>query len=595
LLDGLHLSTTPEFERWVDDERGRLRRRAHTGARELAEAAERCGQGARAAHWLRVALNLYPDDEASLQSLMRSLDRAGDRAGALRAYELFAERLASEFDVEPSPESRAALAEIRARVLGSHPSAFAADGDTPKPILVLPFTNNSGAPENEYFADGLTEEIITDLSMVHALRVISRTSAMRLKGTTKDLRTIARELEVQYVLEGSVRRSGNDLRVSAQLIDATRDTHVWAQKYSGTLDDVFRIQETLSRAIVDALKITLSADESDRLGERSLDNAQAYECYLQARQAIWTFSPAALDHATRLIDRALSIVGDDPLLYATKAYLAAHHLHSGGTLEDGYLEKAQECVARAFALAPHSYHGHLARGLLLHFEGDFQGAVRDLKQVLVVNPNDPVALLMLGYTYALSGREAAAKPLHDRLIQVDPLTPLNYAVAGFVSYLEGHPEETLAPYRRYYELAGDDAAAHWFYAWALALNGQADDLNDVVKRIVELAPNTVFARAGVFLQHAVRGQRRKTLAAVTPELRAAARGAELFSREIGRFLALVGEKDEAITWLENANRLGFTNYPFLAERDRFLETIRQEPRFQRLLDRVRRQWDAFEV
>jgi TolB-like protein len=158
-----------------------------------------------------------------------------------------------------------------------------------KSIVVLPFDNMSPDPQDAYLSDGLTEEIITGLSCCGRLRVISRNSARVLKGTDKDTRTIARELDVQYVLEGSVRKAGNDLRITAQLIDGRTDEHLWSERYSGTLDDVFDMQERLSCSIVDALMLELSPEEERRLTERPIDNAQVYECSLRARhdQAFW--------------------------------------------------------------------------------------------------------------------------------------------------------------------------------------------------------------------------------------------------------------------------------------------------------------------
>jgi TolB-like protein/Flp pilus assembly protein TadD len=599
LLSGLHLSAAPDFERWLDAERTRLRRMVHTAVKERAGAESRAGNFRQAEHWLRTALALCPDDEVTLQCLIRVLDQEGDRAGALREYEVFAQRMVAEFEVQPSPESHALVDDIRnragaTRTAGLNGAPATDRAGRVKSILVLPFVNISSDSENEYFVDGLTDELITDLSQVHSLRVISRTSAMRLKHSGKDLKAIARELEVQYVLEGSVRRIGNNLRIATQLIDSASETPVWADKYAGSIEDVFRIQEILSRKIVHALEITLTPEESQRLRERKVDNPHAYECYLKARAQIWLFSPAALDQAIHLIDNALAIVGDDPLLYATKAYVTAHYIHSGGTVGEGYLDRAQECVAKAFVLAPDSYHGHLARGLLLHIKGDFQGAVRDLKKVLSVDPNNPDSLAMLGYIYALCGQEAASKPLHARLLEVDPLTPLNYAFAGFVSFLEGHPERTLDPYRKYHELAGDDPAADWFYAWSLAINRRTAEMDALLNRVFTRAPNSVFALFGKLMSHAAHGHRERTLASLTPELRECALGAELFSRELAHFLALVGENEQAISWIENANRLGLINYPFLAEHDRLLDNIRSEPRFQRLLVRVKEQWIAFE-
>jgi serine/threonine protein kinase/Tfp pilus assembly protein PilF len=462
-------------------------------------------------------------------------------------------------------------------------------------VLVLPFANVTRNLEHEYFADGLTDEVIADLSNIRGLRVISRSSAMRLKGTERDTAVVARELGVEYVLEGSVRRSGNDVRITARLIDAAIDAPVWADKYTGTLDQVFQIQESLSRSIVDALKITLSSEERQRLAERPFNNAHAYECFLQARQEMWRFSPDALARAVRLAEQAITIVGDDSLLYATLACAIGQHLWAGVPVDESYLRKADEYVAKSFALAPDSHYGHLARGLLLHGRGEFQAAARDLKKVLAVNPNSGDALSILGYVYALSGREAAARSMFTRLIEVDPLTPINYCTPGFVAVLEGHPADALAPYRRFYELAPDNPAAHWFYTWALAWNEHIDEAADVADRFAATAPQSPFTSACLLIKHAIRGERREAREVVSPSLRVAARRSEMLSRELANFLALAGETQEALDHLENANRLGLTNYPFVAKRDRFLASLRLEPRFHSLMARMERQWEAFEI
>jgi len=153
-------------------------------------------------------------------------------------------------------------------------------------IVVLPFENLSPDPDNEYFADGLTEELITDLSQVSRLRVVSRTSTMMFKGARKSIQSIAREMGVQYALEGTVRKAGNSLRITAQLIDTSCDAHVWAGKFGGMLDDVFDIQETVSREIVDALKVKLTPEEDRRMAARPIDNVAAYDSYLRAIEEI---------------------------------------------------------------------------------------------------------------------------------------------------------------------------------------------------------------------------------------------------------------------------------------------------------------------
>lgn len=604
-LPGFHLSDLIEFEHWVARERDRLRTQAHSAALALAIEREKANNDQAAAHWIRIALTLIPEHEESMRRLVLVLDKSGDRPAALRAYDQFAQHLAAELDARPSAASEKLIAEIRARepaTMPSHPPTqasanltWARPSQPTNSILILPFADLGPSTDNTFFADGLTDELITDLSRVRSLRVISCTSAMRLKGTKKDLRDIGRELDVAWIVEGSVRCSGNELRINVKLIDATTDLHLWAEKYVGTTHDLFQFQESLSRTIVDALKVTLTPQEDRSIGHRRIDNPHAYECYLRARHELWSFSPTGLDRAIREIENALKIVGPDPLLFATKAYVTAQYLHTGGTVDDGYLEDADESVKRAFELEPESYYGYLARGLLLHIRGDFVGAARDLKRVLQINPATVEALLILAYIYALSGKEASAKPLLDKLLEIDPLTPMNHAMPGFVYALEGHPEKAIEGYRRFYELAPENPAAQLFYCWVLAWNGQFGEVGEIADRLADTAPGTPFASAALLIKYAVHGDRHKAVAAITPELRGAARGAELFSRVLASFLALAGETDEALSWLANANRLGFINYPFLAHHDRMLDNIRNDSRFGALLESVRSRWETFQV
>jgi adenylate cyclase len=164
--------------------------------------------------------------------------------------------------------------------------------------------NHSPDPDNEYFVDGLTEEIIADLSRLEGLRVISRNSAMTLKGTRKDTPTIARELKVSHVVAGSVRRAGIALRVTTELVDASNDEPIWSEKYSGTVEDVFGIQEEIARKIVAALEVRLTVRETNAVGERPIENVVAYDCYLRARQEMDAWLPGSLDRAAKLVDHA---------------------------------------------------------------------------------------------------------------------------------------------------------------------------------------------------------------------------------------------------------------------------------------------------
>src|SRR6185436_405252 len=152
-----------------------------------------------------------------------------------------------------------------------------------KGILVLPFVNMSNDPEQEYFSDGLTEELISSLSRLKDMRVISRTTSMQYKHTTKDVKTIGREASVNYIMEGSVRKQGNNIRITAQFVDANEDAHLWTETYRGTLEDIFDIQENVSAKIVEALRMQLSGEEKQTLQKRFTENSDAYQLYLQGR------------------------------------------------------------------------------------------------------------------------------------------------------------------------------------------------------------------------------------------------------------------------------------------------------------------------
>jgi TolB-like protein len=194
-------------------------------------------------------------------------------------------------------------------------------GDATRALVVLPFENVSTDPENEFFADGLTEEIISDLSKIGGLRVISRTSSMQLKGRKGNLPALVRELNVQFVLEGSVRKAGDRLRITAQLIDAIADAHLWSEKYNGTMEDVFDIQERVARAIASELRVKLTPEESREIAERPIADPAVYEHYLRARAAVVSFTTEGFERARKEIEQGLKLAPDNILLLSVHAEL----------------------------------------------------------------------------------------------------------------------------------------------------------------------------------------------------------------------------------------------------------------------------------
>ena len=496
----------------------------------------------------------------------------------------------SEIDVwrktdrgRPAPSSRA-----RARRSDPTPSGV-------RSIAVLPFMNLSADPENEYLADGLTDEVTADLSRIGALRVISRTSAMTFKGTTKDVSTIARELGVQYVVEGTVRRAGDRLRITAQLIDAATDDHLWADKYDGSLEDVFAIQERLARVIVKALELRLSADEDRRLADRPIVNLHAYECYLQARQEAWRWRSDAIDHAIQLLQNGLALVGDNAWLYAALGHAYLQYREAGIDFGEYPLDAAEACARKLFALEPASASALQLRGWICYSRGGIQEAVRDLKSALAIEPNNADTLLLLTNCYLISGQVPAARPLIERVLAVDPLTPISRCLPAFADSMEGKFGAVVGPYRQMCEMDPSNPMARLFYVWALVLNRCNDTVGTVVNGFPPELRDTVPARLAFFLAHALAGNEEHADHAWTEDIERLSTAADLFPRIVAQAYALAGMPDEAMRWLAIAVDRGFINYPYLAQHDPFFASLHSLPRFQQLMEIVRDRWSKFEA
>ena len=468
------------------------------------------------------------------------------------------------------------------------PSTSSESRDAVKPgLVVLPFDNLSPDPDNEYFSDGLTEEVIADLSQIHALRVISRTSAMRLKTTEKDVATIARELNVRYVLEGGVRKAGDRLRITARLIEAPADDHLWSQRFTGTVDDVFEIQEQVARAIVEALRLQVSPAEDAALTRRPIDDPRAYESYLRARHEAWRFSADGLERATRHIETALEIVGENELLLSTLGHITAMHVESGVANDPGPLLRLSEIATRIFALNPDSTRGHWLRMFLAFQRGDVAAAIAGGDAALAADPDDPDALILASYVLANAGRTRRASGLLARAVELDPLTPVTQLLPGFVAVLEGRYEAGLDPYRRAWEMDPESPFTGVFYGWAQAYARRRGEAISLLDRVADRIGGGAFAGWARALARALEGDRAGVEAAVTPEFEAAGRGSQTFARAVSDVWALVGDADRALDWLSRAVELGFINEPFLREHAWFLDPVRDDPRFPAIMDRVR--------
>ena len=450
-------------------------------------------------------------------------------------------------------------------------------------------------PEQEYFSDGLTEEIITDLSHIENLLVISRSSAMTFKGTKKKLKEIAREVNVQYVLEGSVRKAGNNLRITAQLIDASNDAHIWADKLSGTLDDVFDIQEKVSRSIVDTLEVKLSPKADKKLAGRSIDNLAAYDCYLRARQEIMLLSEEGLSRALQLIETGLNISGKNEILYASLAYIYVQFINLGVSTDEGLLKEAEDYVNKAFSLNQDSSLAHSVMGQIHWKRGEIQEAVRDLTKALIIEPNSPEALYWLNWIYLFSGRVSAARPLIEKLVEIDPLNPANYMMLGGCDGFSGKCEGALQHYYKAFQMGQESPLFRFVYARGLIFAHRYDEAITLIDLMAEELPQEIFAEIGLLYKCALQKEQPELRQPATDRLISYAERDELIPILLAECYALLNEKDEAMSWIERGVNWGFINYPYLNEYDPLLENIRGEERFKKLMERVRHEWEGFEV
>jgi serine/threonine protein kinase len=461
-------------------------------------------------------------------------------------------------------------------------------------IVVLPFQNLSPENDIEYLSDGLTDEILANLSSIKALGVISRTSAMQLKNSPKDLRTIGRELNVQYALEGGVRKVGSALRITTKLVDTSNDELLWVNKFKGTLGDVFEIQETIARKVVEALELELSSAEEARLAERPIPDIHAYEYYLRARQEIFRFTGDALERALQYLQKGIEILGDNMMLQSAIGYTNWQFVNAGVSGDRIYLDKARDCAERILAQDHTSVHGHRLLGLISIHGGLTQDVVRHLRYALKQDPNDTDALLWLSLVLGFAGHAAAAEPLVARLLTLDPLTAFYQMLPGFLALMEGDFGNAIGPFRKALEMDPTNPIVRLTYGQILAMNGQAEEAIEAFDLLMQDMPETLFAHLGIFYKLALRGDQSAAIQVMPEEMKAAAWEDMEYSWCMAQCYALAGNKGEALRWLANAVSQNLSNYPLLAHQDPMLALLRSGPEFEALMGVVKVKWQSLE-
>ena len=288
-------------------------------------------------------------------------------------------------------------------------------------IAVLPFDNMSGDPEQAFFADGISEDIITDLSKIAGLFVIARNSSFAYRGQAIDISTVAGELGVRYVLEGSVRRGGNRVRVNAQLIDAATGGHLWADRYDGDLTDIFAMQDEVTANIVQALAVTLGEDEERRFGQKGTDNPDAYELMLLGRELFMRTKIDDAKQAKEILEKAIEL---DPGFGLAYAYLALVHViyYVNGLSEDpdATLKRAHDLGRRGVDLSPDDAHVHVAYGSTFLWLRRHDEAIAEAERAVELDPNYAHGLFELGWYLQYAGRAAESPGYFERAMRLDP-------------------------------------------------------------------------------------------------------------------------------------------------------------------------------
>jgi TolB-like protein/Flp pilus assembly protein TadD len=448
-------------------------------------------------------------------------------------------------------------------------------------IAVLPFADLSPARNNEYFSDGLTEEIITGLSGVPELKVISRTSAMHYKGASKPLRDIAAELGVAHILEGSVRRDSTRVRITAQLIDARTDEHLWAQNYDAEVRDVLGVQEQIARQVVQALQVTLRGQTA--LVREGTRDAEALRLYRHARYLWNTRTRDGHARAAEYYRQAIARDSGFADAYAGLAdtYLTAYQLNvSPFPTDEGY-SRAKWAVERALALDANSADAHATYGIFLHWQRNWPASERAFRRALQLNPNNASAHNW--YALLLSGLGRGQEALdHGRTsYELDPFSAVTVANYGWQCHLSGEVDCAIQQYRRALEVQPGYARAHQRLSLVFAQQGKLDDALREIQSAVELAPERPDFIADMAYIQALRGDRAAAL--VTLE-RAKKDPFEPLS--IGRAYVALRMPDSAFAWLEKAN----WQWSHRADRrDPGLNPIRRDPRFAALSARIDRE------
>jgi TolB-like protein/Tfp pilus assembly protein PilF len=447
-----------------------------------------------------------------------------------------------------------------------------------KSIAVLPFVNMSSDADNEYFSDGLSEELLNLLASIPDLRVAARTSAFQFKGEKIDVKDVAQKLNVAHILEGSVRKSGNKVRITAQLVNAADGYQLWSETYDRTLDDIFVVQDDIAGEVVKALQVTLLGTQ---LATRSRPvDSEAYNLALQGRFFLLRGHSDDFERAADYYRRSLERdPGYAPAWAGLSGAYAMQAFLGYVPAADGF-RRAREAAEKALALDPQLADAHLAMaGIYRSYDWDWAAADASVRKALDLEPGKALAIGILGVQAAMVGRWSEAIDLANKAIERDPLWPNSYATLGYILLDVNRDTEAEAAFRKAVEL--DPAGTFWHGALGLALllQGKADDALQEMQQETDEASRLT----GLALAHHELGRRGESDAALAA---LKSKYAGMAAYQIAEVHAFRGEDDLAFEWLERAYAQRDSGV-ILIKGDPLLRGLVRDPRYKAFLRKLK--------
>jgi serine/threonine-protein kinase len=450
-------------------------------------------------------------------------------------------------------------------------------------LAVLPLANLSHDPEQDYFADGMTEALITNLAQIRALHVISRTSVMHYKGSNESLPQIARDLNVDAVIEGTVQRSGDRVQVTAQLIEGQTDVHLWAKTYDRNFQDVLVMQSELAQAIVGEIKTHLTPQEREHLAHARPINPDAYNAFLLGAYHANKRNPEALDKGIEYFQEAIRI---DPSYARAYAGLAEAYIERdiwGGLGIGKSADQVRAATLRALELDAELGEAHaLLAHIHFQYDWDWQGTEVEYKRAIDLNPN--LAGSYVGYAYFLQamGRDEEALASARRAVELDPLSPADITDEGRILYRARQYENAIALYKRALELDPSYLPALSRIAEAYEQLGKFDEALASVQKLLQDTTDRRVGQRPLARIYARMGRRREAMEIVRTIEKDGAVGGDEFA--LASIYSALGDRDHAIAALERGvQQRSLLAFVFT---DPQLDPLRSDPRFQRLLRRA---------